>query len=251
MISPLLHSQSDDFSNQYYNEGLKAFNNEDYKLADSLFTLSLSIIPAADAYFNRALCKKQLNDFSGYCLDLFNSSRHLDKEADSIFWMKCGNKDSVIYDSYDNIIDSSKVLFKEVFESCDLLSYYRFHEYNFKEELLIAYEIFNNDTMYLKGLRLTHPLFPDGEEGLFKYLSANIKYPENAKRRGKQGTVYTSFIIDEYGSVNNVEILKSPSESLSNEAHRVTSNMPSWIPGSYDERNVKVKYYLPLRFTLK
>lgn len=251
LIPTLLLSQSDVFSNQYYNEGLKAFNNEDYRLADSLFSLSILYNPSADAYFNRALSKKQLNDFSGYCLDLFYSSRHFDKEADSIFWAKCGNRDSVIYDSYDNIIDSSQVLFKEVFESCDLISYYRFREYNFKLELLLSYEIFNNDTFYLNGLNLIKPSFPQGEDGLFKYLGTNIKYPENAKRSGKQGTVYVSFIINETGRVNDIKILKSPAESLSDEAHRVISNMPFWIPGSYNERNVKVQYYLPIRFTLK
>lgn len=94
------------------------------------------------------------------------------------------------------------------------------------------------------------PRFSGGDAALMKYLSENIKYPETAEKNGAQGRVVCNFVIEQDGSVSNVEILKSVEESLDKEAIRVIKAMPKWYPGRQNGMPVRVKYTLPITFRL-
>jgi protein TonB len=94
------------------------------------------------------------------------------------------------------------------------------------------------------------PEFPGGEEALMNYLSKNIKYPQTAKELGIQGTVYVSFVVDQYGNINNVKLLRGIGGGCDEEAVRVVEKMPRWNPGKQGGRPVKVEYRLPIRFRL-
>ncbi len=52
------------------------------------------------------------------------------------------------------------------------------------------------------------PEFPGGMEALIKYLSENIKYPEQAKKDKIQGKVYISFVVEKDGSVADAKVLR-------------------------------------------
>ncbi len=54
--------------------GNTAIAKKEYDRADSLFTLSLRILPHPDTYYNRAVCRRRMNDFSGYCVDLASAA---------------------------------------------------------------------------------------------------------------------------------------------------------------------------------
>ncbi len=94
------------------------------------------------------------------------------------------------------------------------------------------------------------PQFPGGMDGLSKYLSETIVYPPTAAENGVTGKVYVSFIVNEDGSVDNIEILRGVEPAINTEAIRVISLMPKWIPGMQGGKNVKVKYTLPINFRL-
>ena len=95
------------------------------------------------------------------------------------------------------------------------------------------------------------PSFIGGEKALMKYLATNIQYPEIAKRKGIDGTVYVKFIINTDGSIGDVKVVKGKEKHLDAEAKRVIESMPKWIPGKQRNRPVRVQYTIPIRYTLR
>lgn len=95
------------------------------------------------------------------------------------------------------------------------------------------------------------PQFDGGDQALFKYLNKNLKYPRQAKEADIQGMVIVSFVVEQDGSISNVEVLRSVHPQLDEEAIRVISSMPAWIPGQQNQQPVRVKFNLPVRFVLK
>ena len=92
------------------------------------------------------------------------------------------------------------------------------------------------------------PEFPNGNEGLAKYLSDNIKYPKKALKNSITGKVFVQFVIDKTGKVTNVVAVRGVEKSLDKEAVRVIKSMPKWKPGMKDGQPVKVKYTIPIIF---
>lgn len=95
----------------------------------------------------------------------------------------------------------------------------------------------------------TPPKFPGGDEARLRFLQENIKYPQLAEREPLSGTVYVSFIVTKTGSVIHPYIIRGVSESFNNEALRVVSLCPQWIPGMQDGKAVNVMFNMPIRFT--
>lgn len=95
------------------------------------------------------------------------------------------------------------------------------------------------------------PEFPGGETAMMKYLSGNIRYPSLAERNRLQGLVVVQFVVNEEGRISALTILKNLGGGTDEEAARVIKNMPAWKPGMQNGKAVKVRYTLPIRFTLK
>lgn len=94
------------------------------------------------------------------------------------------------------------------------------------------------------------PLFPGGEAALLNYIYSHVRYPAIAMENGIQGTVMVAFVVNEDGSVSGVKTVKGVDSSLDKEAERVISTLPRFTPGKQNGKAVKVKYRLPVRFTL-
>ena len=95
------------------------------------------------------------------------------------------------------------------------------------------------------------PLFPGGEEKLYEFMRNNIIYPAVAREYGVHGKVAISFLIDKAGKIKDIKIAKGIGSGCDEEALRVISMMPDWIPGKQNGRPVSVLYYLPVFFNLK
>ncbi|MFD0750860.1 energy transducer TonB [Mucilaginibacter calamicampi] len=95
------------------------------------------------------------------------------------------------------------------------------------------------------------PSFPGGQKALGTYLSQNIKYPAIDRENNIQGKVYVNFVVEPNGKLTNVEAVRGPSETLKAEAVRVVSKSPAWKPGAQGGKRVRVKYTLPVNFTLQ
>lgn len=92
--------------------------------------------------------------------------------------------------------------------------------------------------------------FPGGTEQLIKFLSENIKYPAECEKQGVQGRVILRIVIDKDGSVTDIEVAKSVHPLLDAEAVRVASSMPRWQPATKDGQPVRIRYSLPITFSL-
>lgn len=95
------------------------------------------------------------------------------------------------------------------------------------------------------------PSFEGGLEAFYRYVSKNLKYPNQAKRIGIKGKVYVSFVIDKDGSITQVEVLKGIGGGCDEEAIRVLQNAPKWNPGKQRGKPVKVRMHLPIAFALQ
>ena len=90
------------------------------------------------------------------------------------------------------------------------------------------------------------PEYPGGMSALQKYLSEKIA---GSLIKGKAGgRVMVGFTVAETGKIKDVRVLQSDEASLNQEAERIVSEMPDWIPGKQRGRPVPVKYTVPIRF---
>ena len=96
----------------------------------------------------------------------------------------------------------------------------------------------------------TMPDFPGGMVACMKFLGENIKYPEEAIKNKKEGRVIVQFIVNKDGSIKDAKVVRSIDPSLDEEALRVVSLMPKWIPGQNQGKAVRVKYTIPVMFSL-
>lgn len=87
------------------------------------------------------------------------------------------------------------------------------------------------------------------ETQMAKHIMKNFKYPLDALRDGVQGRVLVQFTINEQGSVEAIQ-MRGPKggASLENEASRIISTLPKFIPGKHNGKTVKVKYGVPITF---
>jgi len=95
------------------------------------------------------------------------------------------------------------------------------------------------------------PEFSGGMAALGQYLSKNLRYPAAAQRANVSGRVFVSFVVNTDGSIQDVQVLKGLGFGTDEEAQRVVKGMPKWRPGKQSGRPVRVKYNLPINFTLE
>ena len=95
------------------------------------------------------------------------------------------------------------------------------------------------------------PSFPGGDRKLMDYLKENIRYPEEAAEACVQGRVICTFVVERDGSIGHVKVAKSLDPLLDEEALRVVSGMPKWIPGKQNGVSVRTKYAIPVNFRLQ
>ncbi len=95
------------------------------------------------------------------------------------------------------------------------------------------------------------PEFPGGTKALVRYLNQQVRYPKAAADARINGRVFTSFVVDTTGCISAITILKGLGYGCDEEALRVIRQMPRWKPGKQSGRAVRVRYNLPVAFTLE
>ncbi|MFC0516636.1 TonB family protein [Mucilaginibacter angelicae] len=94
------------------------------------------------------------------------------------------------------------------------------------------------------------PEFAGGVEAFSKFLWANVKYPKIAREKNIQGRVISVFIVEKDGTLSDIKIVKGIGYGCDDEALRVLKLSPAWNPGTQNGRPVRVKYAVPISFTL-
>lgn len=94
------------------------------------------------------------------------------------------------------------------------------------------------------------PQFPGGEEAFKKFLKSELRYPEEARAIGIEGTVLVQFVVEKDGRVSQPKVLISIYPALDDEALRVISKSPKWIPGEHFGNKARVYLQMPIQFQL-
>lgn len=93
--------------------------------------------------------------------------------------------------------------------------------------------------------------YPEGGTKSFaQFVKDNLKYPEEAKMKGLEGTVYVKFTVTKDGYLSDIEVIRGVHPSLNQEAFRIISSSPKWIPGTQRDQAVNVSYTFPVVFKL-
>lgn len=92
--------------------------------------------------------------------------------------------------------------------------------------------------------------FPGGNIAMEKWIDKNIIYPENSKNNYIGGKVFVEFVINEDGTLENIEIVRGINEELNCEAIRLVQSMPKWYPKLLGGVPVKSHYTMPIIFKL-
>lgn len=98
------------------------------------------------------------------------------------------------------------------------------------------------------------PSYNGGDAAMSSYLRDNLKYPQEARDAGKQGTVFVDFVVNSKGQVREVVASDVVGEdvdvSLKEEAVRVVASMPGWNAGLQQAKAVDVSFSIPITFEL-
>jgi protein TonB len=93
--------------------------------------------------------------------------------------------------------------------------------------------------------------FPGGDKAYLDYIKKNMRYPEEAKKKGIEGRVLVQCVIEKDGSHNSYKVIKSADSLLNEEAIRIVKGMPKWIPGNDWGETKRVRYTMPITFKLE
>lgn len=89
------------------------------------------------------------------------------------------------------------------------------------------------------------------EASVVRYFQKHQRYPRQAIDQGIQGTVFVQYDIDETGKVAGVSVLRGVHELLDSAAMDLVKSLPVHLPGRQRGKAVRVRYTVPIRFTLK
>jgi protein TonB len=95
------------------------------------------------------------------------------------------------------------------------------------------------------------PTFKGGDLEKFRdWVQKRANYPQMAQDNGISGKVFLTFVVERDGTVSNVKVVKGVDKLLDDEAVKAIQASPKWSPGLQRGRPVRVRFYIPLVFTL-
>lgn len=88
-------------------------------------------------------------------------------------------------------------------------------------------------------------------EQLAAFIRSHLRYPNDARNKGIEGTVYVAFTVDASGRVLDPRVIVGIGGGCDEEALRVVRQMPRWEPARKGDRAVPVTLHLPIHFALR
>lgn len=86
---------------------------------------------------------------------------------------------------------------------------------------------------------------------MIKHIQEHFSYPNEAVIHKIEGDVWVRFIIDTNGNISNIKTLGPKNAKILNEeAKRVVSLLPTFIPATKKGKKAPVKYGFPISFSL-
>jgi tetratricopeptide (TPR) repeat protein len=264
---------------KYFNKGVKAYKENDFKTAASMFEISLSFEKNKDIYNNLALTRYILGDSCGFCENIRKSVEYGNAEGNKVYEAKCIKYDTVFY---ENIKEKDITYYKvKQFEKCLKKTAVRFFKENSDHVIIETFEIIPSKDLQLSDSILSNPMFeiekvpsanisrilPDSEivfinvdkkpefPGGCDSLNVFIKKNTNKKllvqvsNKERYRFVYLRFIVERDGSISNTSILMKYNEEYDSEAINLVKKMPNWNAGMRNGKKVKVEITMPIIFS--
>ena len=111
--------------------------------------------------------------------------------------------------------------------------------------------VVEDNTVYSFVSMENPPVYPGGIQKFYEFLGANIKYPAMAAENNIQGAVLVSFTVEKDGSLTDIKIDRKLGYGTDEEAVRVLKISKRWNPGMQNGKPVRVKYNIPIKFSLQ
>ncbi len=96
-------------------------------------------------------------------------------------------------------------------------------------------------------------LYECADVKMLQFVSDNIKFPREARRKGIDGRVTAAFVVTRTGEIQNISIMEGLGYGCDEEVIRVISLMNEmeerWIPARIDGQKVNSMFYLPVNFS--
>jgi TonB family protein len=93
--------------------------------------------------------------------------------------------------------------------------------------------------------------FPGGIDEMYKFITDNLKYPQEALENEIEGRVITEFVVEVDGSITDIKVLFGMGYGCDEEAIRIISLMPKFKPAEFATNGMKVRQYWNLPITFK
>ena len=106
----------------------------------------------------------------------------------------------------------------------------------------------DNDSIY--NVVSENAEFPGGNMAASNWISKNMTYPEECRKKGIEGRVVIKFVVNKDGSIVDAEAVKSPHPALAEEGLRVVKSMPKWKPAKEGGKVVRSRFNIPIVFKL-
>jgi beta-lactamase regulating signal transducer with metallopeptidase domain len=94
------------------------------------------------------------------------------------------------------------------------------------------------------------PEFKGGISEFYKFLNKNLQYTDAMLQKNVQGKVFISLTVEKDGSLTDIKTVKDIGGGAAAEAIRVLKSSPKWEPGYQNGQKVRVRYTLPINFTI-
>ncbi len=167
---------------------------------------------------------------------------HIEKYKDNVFYS------AEMRGAFGDMVISTQLFGKDFFYPQSFAAIEEFqpgfdmYPAEFVDDLPNTSFIAESDTGFIKAQ------YPGGMAGFYSFLGMNIRYPDAARVKSVSGKVYVKFSISKDGAVEKVEVIKGLGHGLDEEAIRVISLCPNWIPARKDGVRVVDSMVLPITF---
>lgn len=118
----------------------------------------------------------------------------------------------------------------------------------YAEEKIPITAVANDTTIYPYVEKMA--AYPGGMDSMLVFLRRNTIYPAVALDMGIKGKVNVEYVVNIDGSITDMKVLTPVHPLLDAEALRVVSLMPKWTPGEQYGKKVRVRFILPITYSI-
>ncbi|MFM1998055.1 MAG: hypothetical protein RL204_2 [Bacteroidota bacterium] len=99
----------------------------------------------------------------------------------------------------------------------------------------------------------TEAEFPGGQERFFYFINDNVSPPDSSANQAIGGDikVYVQFIVEMDGTLSNIQVLRTNSDTMGKAVVAALKKSPKWTPGTISGKSVRQRMILPVVFTLQ